>query len=87
MPGSFAGMVEREQLSRTCSRSDAVETFPGCWRERRPLLQAAELLIEKLSYENALAEYFPRLVNAYDGDRGRAFSFDNIGELYLPPAQ
>jgi len=55
-------------------------------REDLPeLLHASELLIEKrLSYEDALADYFPRLLAAYVGDRDRAFSFDNIGELYLP---
>lgn len=55
-------------------------------REDLPeLLHASELLIEKrLSYEDALADYFPRLLAVYDGDRGRTFSFDNIGELYLP---
>lgn len=55
-------------------------------REDLPeLLHAADLLIEKgLSYEEALAAYFPRLLAAYNGDRGLAFSFDNIGALYLP---
>jgi hypothetical protein len=55
-------------------------------REDLPeLIHASELLIEKrLSYEDALAGYFPRLLAIYGGDRSRAFSFDNIGELYLP---
>ena len=49
------------------------------------LLHATEILIDKrLSYHDALAAYFPRLLAAYDGDRTRAFSFDDIGELYLP---
>jgi hypothetical protein len=49
------------------------------------LLEAAELLIEKrLPYEQALAEYFPRLLAAYGGNRSRVFSFDNIHEQYLP---
>jgi hypothetical protein len=49
------------------------------------LLQAAELLIEKrLSYEQLLSAYFPRLLAAYGGDRTRVFSFDNIHERYLP---
>jgi hypothetical protein len=49
------------------------------------LIRASQLLIDKrLSYEDALADYFPRLLAAYDGDRARVFSFDNIGELYLP---
>lgn len=57
-------------------------------REDLPeLLEAAESLIEKrLSYDDALALYFPRLLAAYNGDRGRTFSFDNIGDLYLPRA-
>jgi hypothetical protein len=55
-------------------------------REDLPeLLHAAELLIEgRLSYEQALADYFPRLLAAYYGDRSRVFSFDNIQESYLP---
>ena len=49
------------------------------------LIRASELLIEKrLSHQDLLADYFPRVLAAYDGDRARAFSFDNIGELYLP---
>lgn len=57
----------------------------GRIREDLPeLIHASELLIEKrLSYEDCLADYFPRLLAAYKGDRGKAFSFDNIGELYL----
>lgn len=56
-------------------------------REDLPeLLRAADQLIRhELSYEDALAEYFPRLLAAYRGDRSRSFSFDNIGDLYLPP--
>jgi hypothetical protein len=54
-------------------------------REDLPeLIHASELLIEqRRSYEDLLAEYFPRLLAAYAGDRSRAFSFDNIGELYF----
>ncbi|HVW90587.1 MAG TPA: hypothetical protein VHC01_14080 [Gaiellaceae bacterium] len=49
------------------------------------LLRAVELLIERrLPYEDALADYFPRLLALYEGDRGRAFSFDDLGALYLP---
>jgi hypothetical protein len=56
-------------------------------REDLPeLLHAADLLIEKcLPYEEALADYFPRLLDAYRGDRSRIFTFDNIHERYLPP--
>jgi hypothetical protein len=57
----------------------------GRIREDLPeLLAASQLLIEKrLSYEDALAAYFPRLLACYHGDRSRTFSFDNVGELYL----
>jgi hypothetical protein len=49
------------------------------------LLHGAELLISgRLSYEQALACYFPRLLAAYRGDRSRIFSFDGIHEGYLP---
>ncbi len=49
------------------------------------LLEAAELLIgERLPYEQALGDYFPRLLAAYGGNRSRVFSFDNIHEQYLP---
>jgi hypothetical protein len=45
----------------------------------------AELLLEgRLGYEEPLAEYFPRLLRAYGGDRSRVFSFDRIHERYLP---
>jgi hypothetical protein len=55
-------------------------------REDLPeLLEAARLLIERrLTYEAALADYFPRLLAAYGGDRSRIFSFDGIHEQYLP---
>lgn len=49
------------------------------------LLDAADRLIERrLSYEDALREYFPRLLAAYHGDRGKVFSFDEIHRHYLP---
>ena len=55
-------------------------------REDLPeLLHAAALLIERrLSCEEALAAYFPRLLTAYHGDRSRIFSFDDIHRRYLP---
>ena len=55
-------------------------------REALPeLLCASDLLIEKrLSYEDALADYFPRLLAAYKGDYKRIFSFDDIAALYRP---
>ena len=48
------------------------------------LLDAAETLIDgTLSYEEALSDYFPRLLTAYRGDRRKVFSFENIGREYL----
>lgn len=48
------------------------------------LLDAADRLIEgRLSYEDALRDYFPRLLAAYDGDRTKVFSFDDIHRHYL----
>jgi hypothetical protein len=57
-------------------------------REDLPeLLHAANLLIEeRLPYEDALAGYFPRLLDAYGGDGSRIFTFDNIHERYLRSA-
>jgi hypothetical protein len=54
-------------------------------REDLPeLLDAAALLINrKLSYEQPLATYFPRLLRAYRGDAARIFTFDNIHAHYL----
>jgi hypothetical protein len=54
-------------------------------REDLPeLLHRARLLIERrLSYEDALRDYFPRLLAAYKGDRSRVFSFDGIDAAYL----
>jgi hypothetical protein len=54
-------------------------------REDLPeLLHAASLLIEqRLPYEQTLAEYFPRLLAAYKGDRSRVFSFDDIHAAYV----
>ena len=51
----------------------------------RELLDAADLLMAGgLTYEQSLANYFPRLFAAYGGDPSRLFSFDNIHERYLP---
>lgn len=48
------------------------------------LIDAAELLIEgRWSYEQALADYFPRLLKAYGGDRSRIFSFDGVHRAYV----
>jgi hypothetical protein len=55
-------------------------------REDLPeLLDAAERLIERrISYDDALRDYFPRLLAAYHGDRSKIFSFDDIHRSYLP---
>jgi hypothetical protein len=37
----------------------------------------------RLSYEEALERFFPRLLAAYGGDRSRIFSFDAIDERYI----
>jgi hypothetical protein len=48
------------------------------------IVQGAELLIEqRLSYEDALRDHFPRLLSAYNGDRSRVFSFDAIDAAYV----
>jgi hypothetical protein len=54
-------------------------------REDLPeLVHGAELLIEqRLGYEEALRDYFPRLLAAYHGDRSRVFAFDGLDWEYL----
>jgi hypothetical protein len=48
------------------------------------LLQGARLLVEgRLSYEDALRGYFPRLLEAHGGDVSRIFSFDEIHREYI----
>jgi hypothetical protein len=48
------------------------------------LVDAARLLIQKrLSYEDALRRYFPRLLEAYGGDRSKIFAFDGIDWTYV----
>jgi hypothetical protein len=48
------------------------------------IVEAAELLIERrLGYEQALRQYFPRLLTAYGGDRSRLFTFDGLDRDYL----
>ncbi len=48
------------------------------------LLDAADKLINgRWSVEEALTDYFPRLIAAYGGDAGRAFTFDGIGASYM----
>ena len=54
-------------------------------REDLPeIVDAAESLINgETTYEEALVDYFPRLLRAYHGDRVRVFSFDNIHQDHL----
>ena len=48
------------------------------------LLDAAALLIEgRISYEDALAAYVPRLVDAYGGDASRVGTFEDVHLRYL----
>jgi len=48
------------------------------------LLHGADLLVEgRLGYEEALSDYFPRLLAAYSGDRSRVFAFDGLDWKYL----
>jgi hypothetical protein len=48
------------------------------------LVDAARLLIEKrLSYEDACRRHFPRLLEAYGGDRSRIFAFDGVDWAYV----
>ncbi len=36
-----------------------------------------------MTYEDALRSYFPRLLEAYGGDRSKVFSFDGIHWQYI----
>jgi hypothetical protein len=48
------------------------------------VLEGARLLVEgRLGYEEALSSYFGRLLEAYDGDASRIFSFDGIHSVYI----
>ena len=48
------------------------------------LVESANLLVNRrLGYEDALRRYFPRLLEAYGGDRRRIFSFDGIHWAYI----
>ena len=48
------------------------------------LVGAARALVEKrVTYEEALRSYFPRLLDAYRGDRSKMFSFDGIHWQYI----
>ena len=46
--------------------------------------EAAERLVDgRLSYEAALVDYFPRLLEAYAGDRSQLFSFEDVHLPYV----
>ncbi len=48
------------------------------------LVEAARALVERrMSYEQSLRAYFPRLLEAYDGDRSKIFSFDGIHGRFI----
>lgn len=48
------------------------------------LVEAAELLVEgRLPYEEALAGYFPRLLDAYQGDRSKIWAFEDLQAAFL----
>src|SRR5437763_3998205 len=48
------------------------------------LVDAARRLAEgRLTYEEALRGYFPRLLAAYGGDASRIFSFDSLHRAYI----
>jgi hypothetical protein len=48
------------------------------------LADAAERLVDgRLSYEAALIDYFPRLLEAYSGDRSQLFSFEDVHVPYV----
>jgi hypothetical protein len=48
------------------------------------LVEAARRLVEgRLTYEDALRAYFPRLLAAYGGDESKIFSFDAIHRAYI----
>jgi hypothetical protein len=48
------------------------------------LMRGADLLMERRwSFEDALADYFPRLLQAYGGDRSRIFTLDGIHQAYV----
>ncbi len=48
------------------------------------ILEYAQRLVDgTIGYEEALADYFPRLLRAYHGDRSKIFSFDSLHEEYM----
>ena len=77
--GAPLPVVDEEEGPRTVSMS------AGRFREDLPeLVHGAELLVERrLAYDDALRDYFPRLLAAYHGDRSRVFAFDGLDWAYL----
>jgi hypothetical protein len=48
------------------------------------LADASVRLVEgRVTYEDALAAYFPRLLEAYGGDRGRLWTFEGVHAAYV----
>jgi hypothetical protein len=53
-------------------------------RDLEELGDAAEALVSgRLTYEEALAGYFPRLLEAYGGDRSLIRSFEDVHVRYV----
>ncbi len=68
---------EGEPRTPSMTRSRIEEDLPE-------LVEAARTLVEKrMSYEQSLGAYFPRLLEAYDGDRSKIFSFDGIHQRFI----
>jgi hypothetical protein len=77
--GDQADTVDEEGEPRTPSmtRARIEEDLPE-------LVGAARALVEKrVSYEDALRAYFPRLLEVYGGDASKVFSFDGIHWQYI----
>jgi hypothetical protein len=72
-------LADRPARARTASMSAA--------RIRDDLpefVRGAELLMERRwSFEDALADHFPRLLKAYGGDGSRIFTLDGTHQAYV----
>lgn len=80
--GDDAGVIDEDEDGE--GERDATMTAARIREDLPALLDAAEILIDgKLTYEDGLRDYFPRLLAAYRGDRSKTFSFENIGREYL----
>lgn len=75
---------ERPAFVWTGELNPAVMSDERFERDLPEIVDAAlRLVAGEVDYEAALADYFPRLLDAYDGDRSRVFSFDALHERYL----